>query len=31
MREARKKYALDSMVDAYVRLYETLNGGKPVA
>ncbi len=31
MREARRKYDLDIMVDAYVRLYETLNGGKPVA
>ncbi len=31
MREARKKYDLDIMVDAYVRLYETLNGEKPVA
>jgi len=25
MREARKKYDLDSMVDAYVRVYESLN------
>jgi hypothetical protein len=31
MRDARKKYDLDIMVDAYVRLYKTLNGGKPVA
>jgi len=31
MREARKKYDLDTMVDAYVRLYETLNGGEPLA
>ena len=27
MREARKKYDLDTMVDAYVRVYESLNGG----
>jgi len=26
MREARKKYDLDNMVDAYLRLYERLNG-----
>ena len=30
MREARKRYDLDTMVDAYVRLYETLNGGEPL-
>ena len=30
MREARKKYDLDTMVDAYVRLYEVLNGGEPL-
>jgi len=27
MREARKKYDLDTMVDAYVRVYENLNRG----
>jgi glycogen synthase len=27
MREARKKYDLDTMVDAYLKLYEILNGG----
>jgi glycogen synthase len=31
MREARKKYALDSMVDAYVKTYEKLNGQLPLA
>lgn len=31
MREARKKYDLDTMIDAYVGLYETLNGGEPLA
>lgn len=30
MREARKRYDLDTMVDSYVRLYETLNGGEPL-
>jgi hypothetical protein len=30
MREARKRYDLDTMVDAYVKLYETLNGGEPL-
>jgi hypothetical protein len=26
MKEARRKYNLDSMVDAYLALYERLNG-----
>jgi glycogen synthase len=31
MRESRKKYALSTMIDEYVRVYEMLNGGHPLA
>jgi glycogen synthase len=31
MKEARQKYDLDTMVDEYIRVYERLNGGKPLA
>ena len=31
MREARKKYDLNRMVDEYVSVYERLNGGNPLA
>jgi glycogen synthase len=31
MSETRKKYDLDTMVDEYIRLYERLNGGTPLA
>ncbi|MBM4271300.1 MAG: hypothetical protein FJ139_03970 [Deltaproteobacteria bacterium] len=30
MRETRQKYDLSTMVDEYVRVYERLNGGKPL-
>jgi glycogen synthase len=30
MREARKKYDLNTMVDEYVKVYEKLNGGRPL-
>lgn len=30
MREAREKYDLGNMIAAYIRLYEKLNGGKPL-
>ncbi|MCX5855580.1 MAG: glycogen/starch synthase [Deltaproteobacteria bacterium] len=30
MRESKKKYDLDNMVDEYIRLYERLNGGNPL-
>lgn len=30
MRESRKKYNLNTMVDEYVRVYERLNGGRPL-
>ncbi|HYA13759.1 MAG TPA: glycogen/starch synthase [Syntrophales bacterium] len=30
MREARKKYDLDTMVDEYLKVYERLNGGNPL-
>ncbi len=31
MRETRDKYSLDRMIDKYVQVYETLNGGVPLA
>jgi hypothetical protein len=31
MKEARQRYDLDTMVDAYIRVYERLNGGNPLA
>jgi glycogen synthase len=31
MRESRKKYDLTTMVDEYIRLYERLNSGNPLA
>jgi glycogen synthase len=31
MREAREKYDLDTMVDEYLKVYEKLNGGLPLA
>ena len=31
MRESRKKYDLNTMVDEYIRLYERLNTGNPLA
>ena len=31
MKEARQKYDLDTMVDEYIRVYERLNGGNPLA
>lgn len=31
MREARQRYDLNKMVDEYVRVYEILNGGNPLA
>jgi glycogen synthase len=31
MREAREKYDLGSMINSYIRVYERLNGGKPLA
>jgi len=31
MRESRKKYSLNTMIDEYVRVYEMLNGGHPLA
>ena len=31
MRETRQKYDLKNMVDEYVKVYEQLNGGKPLA
>ncbi|MEN6320615.1 MAG: glycogen/starch synthase [Syntrophaceae bacterium] len=31
MREARQKYDLKNMVDEYVKVYERLNGGKPLS
>jgi glycogen synthase len=31
MKEARQKYDLDTMVDEYMRVYERLNGGNPLA
>jgi glycogen synthase len=31
MRESRKKYNLNAMVDEYVRVYERLNSGRPLA
>ncbi|MBN1663059.1 MAG: glycogen/starch synthase [Deltaproteobacteria bacterium] len=31
MREAREKYDLGNMIAAYIRIYETLNEGKPLA
>lgn len=31
MRESRKKYDLGAMIDEYVRVYEMLNGGRPLA
>ena len=31
MRESRKKYNLNTMLDEYVRVYERLNGGRPLA
>jgi glycogen synthase len=31
MREARQKYDLDKMVDAYLKAYEKLNGGLPLS
>jgi len=30
-RETRQKYDLKNMVDEYVKVYEQLNGGKPLA
>jgi glycogen synthase len=30
MKEAREKYDLGSMIDSYIRIYERLNGGKPL-
>lgn len=31
MRESRKSYDLDNMVDKYIQVYERLNGGNPLA
>jgi len=31
MKETREKYSLDSMINQYVRVYERLNGGRPLA
>ena len=31
MKESRHKYDLDTMVDEYIRVYERLNGGNPLA
>jgi hypothetical protein len=30
MREAREQYSLDHMVAEYIRIYEKLNGGRPL-
>ena len=30
MRETREKYSLDHMVAQYIRVYEKLNGGRPL-
>ncbi len=30
MREAREHYSLDHMVAQYIRIYEKLNGGRPL-
>jgi len=30
MKEAREKYNLNSMINAYIRIYERLNDGKPL-
>jgi hypothetical protein len=31
MQEAREKYDLGKMIAAYIRIYEKLNNGKPLA
>jgi alpha-amylase len=30
MREAREKYSLGHMIAEYIRIYEKLNGGRPL-
>jgi glycosyltransferase involved in cell wall biosynthesis len=30
MREAREHYSLDRMIAEYIRIYEKLNGGRPL-
>jgi hypothetical protein len=31
MKEARQRYDLSSMIAEYIRIYEKLNGGRPLA
>ena len=31
MKEAREKYNLGNMIAEYIRIYERLNGGRPLA
>jgi glycogen synthase len=31
MRESRQRYDLSSMIAEYIRIYEKLNGGRPLA